>query len=236
MNDRADGKSGEPQQPSLVALLSSMQGALAVVGIFVYGALYISYAYFYDQLGLRPEDVGLNYGTTIARSSGLILLVVIPIIAVFLFTRRRRRPTLKRTPNSTVDLLMPASLRSSGSLPVGSGEAPSSLEESIVVVVPASLKTSEPPPDRGAPPPTRTSDLKDWVLKVSVGLLLVNLAFVLSQVARLPHEVTSRAADVEAGTEVSPLRLGPLTILDITAHRARITWIDNAASGSDLNT
>jgi hypothetical protein len=238
MSEKVDG---EPQQPSLVALLSRLQGALAVLGIFLYGALYIAYAYFYHRLGLRPEDVGLGYGTTILRSSGLIVLLVVPLlmIGIFLFMRRRRRPASERESDSAVDLLMSASLRSSESQSASGAtrrRGASVLGDSVVVVVPATLKPGESPPSRGVSPPTSTSNLGDWVLKLSLGVVLVVFPSVIYQAGRLPYAVTSRADAVEAGREVSPLRFGPLTILDITAHHARIAWIGEAPSGNDLNT
>jgi hypothetical protein len=210
MNERADARAEQPKQPSLIARLSSLQGALAVVGLFMYGALYIAYANFYNRLGVRPEDVGLGYGTTILRSSGLIVLLVIPLVvvsAVIIFLRRRRRSTLERTSSSAVDLLVPASFKPSESRTTGD-QTPqidvSALGESVVVVVPASIKAGQSPPSTGQSPssgsqyrPTNLAVVADWVTKILIGVLLVALPVFTS--VRLPNAVASRVTDVEQG-------------------------------------
>jgi hypothetical protein len=58
--------------------------ALTFIGILLYGILAYSYERFYEALGLEPHDVGLTYGTTLMRSSGFIIEIVVAT-GLFLF-------------------------------------------------------------------------------------------------------------------------------------------------------
>src|SRR6266566_2770816 len=66
----------------LAALLNVAQAGLAVVGVLLYGALYLAYSAFYDQFGLTPADVGFGYADTLLRSSGLLLLLTILLATI----------------------------------------------------------------------------------------------------------------------------------------------------------
>lgn len=70
--------------------LTRLAQSLTVLGALLYGFLAIAYAAFYNALGINPEDVGLNYVTTLTRSAGLvtILLLALFIIALAFIARR----------------------------------------------------------------------------------------------------------------------------------------------------
>jgi hypothetical protein len=56
--------------------LRRIAALLALFGVVLYVYLTIVYDHFYRVLHVEPADVGLSYGTTLSRSSGLILVVV----------------------------------------------------------------------------------------------------------------------------------------------------------------
>jgi len=65
--------------------LRRIAGVLALLGVISYVYLAIVYDRFYSALHVDPGDVGLSYGTTLSRSSGLIVIAVASIgIALFL--------------------------------------------------------------------------------------------------------------------------------------------------------
>jgi hypothetical protein len=68
-------------------------------GLVIYGYLSICYDRFYGSLGVDPNDVGLSYTGTLARSSGFVIicLVVLGYFAVAVpFDRMWRRRVLRR--------------------------------------------------------------------------------------------------------------------------------------------
>jgi ABC-type multidrug transport system fused ATPase/permease subunit len=53
---------------------------LTAVGVTLYGLLNIGYTAFYQQFGVSPYDVGLGYTNTLARSTGLVLILLLAIL------------------------------------------------------------------------------------------------------------------------------------------------------------
>jgi hypothetical protein len=68
--------------------LGHLPAVLIASGLLLYGYLSICYYRFYGSLGVDPNDVGLSYTGTLARSSGfvaaylLIVFFMIPLIGV----------------------------------------------------------------------------------------------------------------------------------------------------------
>jgi hypothetical protein len=83
-------------------------------GLLIYGYLNICYDRFYGSLGVDPNDVGLSYTGTLARSSGFVImcLVVFGYFAVGIpFDRMWRRRMLRRaTPRSNVVFVVVATV------------------------------------------------------------------------------------------------------------------------------
>src|SRR5690348_5817582 len=48
---------------------------VGLVGIALFGALFLCYERFYSTLGIDPEDVGDNYLYILSRSFGVILII-----------------------------------------------------------------------------------------------------------------------------------------------------------------
>jgi hypothetical protein len=150
---------------------------------------------------------------------------------------RCRGSTLGRVSGSTVRLFLPVTVR-----PDETPASDDNIGKPAVIVVPASLKSSESPTGPRRTAPTSSFDLGDYILKVTIGLVLVSLTSLLAQAALLPCEVVSRADEVQAGKPISAIKLGPLTILDIAApsrwyHMARhcTEWQQSWHAGTDLS-
>jgi hypothetical protein len=108
--------SPEPAHPSFLAGLRAaskrikesigpigdLKGPFALVGVLIYGAFRLSYDAFYGQLGLTPEEVGINpttvllravFGTLFFVGLGAVVVPVVYLLLSFLFIR-------KKTPSS----------------------------------------------------------------------------------------------------------------------------------------
>lgn len=69
----------------------ALPAVLAVGAALVYGLLIVAYSEFYSELGVRPSDVGLQYGPGIGGIAGVALLLVIAAaISLILFVAVRR--------------------------------------------------------------------------------------------------------------------------------------------------
>ena len=68
----------------------ALPAVLAVGAALVYGLLIVAYSEFYPELGVRPSDVGLQYGPGIGGIAGVALLLVIAAaISLILFVAAR---------------------------------------------------------------------------------------------------------------------------------------------------
>jgi len=80
------------------AVLGGFAPLLAIGAVMLYAFLNFAYDRFYGPLGVDPGDVGLTYGSTLARSSGFVItylliatvLLSIPL-SILIFRRRRGR-------------------------------------------------------------------------------------------------------------------------------------------------
>jgi hypothetical protein len=80
-----DNRSDNTWRPTLADVAS----AVTIAGIVVYGLLSVTYDRFYRALGIAPSDVGLTYGTTLANSVGMILLLAV-LLLIFITTGHLR--------------------------------------------------------------------------------------------------------------------------------------------------
>jgi hypothetical protein len=58
---------------------------LLTAGLFMYAYLSICYDRFYARLGVDPNDVGLSYTGTLARSSGFVIVYVVFAVSLLLY-------------------------------------------------------------------------------------------------------------------------------------------------------
>jgi uncharacterized membrane protein len=87
------GDASQGQQSSF-SWLSLGPAVIPAIGVLLYGALNIAYSLFYGRLGVSPEDVGLGYATTLSRSTGFVLVVVLGFVfgvSPLLWQRQLRR-------------------------------------------------------------------------------------------------------------------------------------------------
>jgi hypothetical protein len=77
---RADARVEEPPRPwrAIAELLAAL---VPMVGLVLYVLVRSYYNQFYGRLGIDPEDVGLDYATTLQSSLGLLFFVAIAVIA-----------------------------------------------------------------------------------------------------------------------------------------------------------
>jgi hypothetical protein len=83
--------------------LSQAPAVLLAGGLLIYGYLSICYETFYGSLGVDPNDVGLSYTGTLARSSGFVVicLVVFGYFALQIpYTRMRTRLARRKDPTA----------------------------------------------------------------------------------------------------------------------------------------
>lgn len=72
----------------------NLLASLTILGVVLYGLIRLWYQAFYGPFGLAPEDVGLDYAETLARSAGLIVWLTIllaPFVVLFVLLRERAR-------------------------------------------------------------------------------------------------------------------------------------------------
>lgn len=53
---------------------------LALAGLAVYGILVLAYSEFFQELGINPADVGVDYGKTLGGAAGLALVATIVVL------------------------------------------------------------------------------------------------------------------------------------------------------------
>lgn len=65
--------------------LSHTPALLLVGGLLMYAYLSLCYDLFYGRLGIDPNDVGLSYTGTLARSSGFVVVYLAVVFFVWLY-------------------------------------------------------------------------------------------------------------------------------------------------------
>jgi hypothetical protein len=84
-----DGTVIEKQAPRPTLKIPSVGDVLKFSGIaggVMYAALFLGYRKYYDILGVRPEDVGVNNTFILVRSIGFVLLAAISTASAILLT------------------------------------------------------------------------------------------------------------------------------------------------------
>jgi hypothetical protein len=71
--------------------LDHLPGLIVASGLLLYGYLSLNYYSFYSHLGVDPNDVGLSYTGTLARSSGFVLVYFLPALTLLVPPTRWRR-------------------------------------------------------------------------------------------------------------------------------------------------
>ena len=106
----SDG-SPEPDKNILDEIARALPAALAVGTALVYGLLILAYSEFYSELGVRPSEVGLQYGPGVGGIVGVaIVVVIVVVLSLLLFfigsrAYARRAPEKLPRPRSPVFVL-----------------------------------------------------------------------------------------------------------------------------------
>ena len=79
----------ERGQSFSLSSVSNVPALLTVFGIALYGLVNIGYSTFYHELGLNPDDVGLDYISILRRSTFLVLIALVIILAAFIYYTQR---------------------------------------------------------------------------------------------------------------------------------------------------
>lgn len=83
--------SSEPEKNVLEEIARALPAAFAVGAALVYGLLILAYSEFYSELGVRPSEVGLQYGPGVGGIAGVAIVVVIVVVmSLLLFFVGRR--------------------------------------------------------------------------------------------------------------------------------------------------
>ena len=192
------------QQDSSFGWLTYGPAVLTGVGVLIYGILNISYSLFYDRLGVRPEDVGLTYVTTLSRSTGFIALAAgVLAFGVFpLLIRRRLIRGYDRWAEQDIRHLE-SSMRDKGM---------DELEIRDRLAVRREFMDSE-----------RQDVLKQGKIGLATTISVAVVAvLVLFLTLSIPWFALPRASEARSGNEVSPIRILGLNILAVSAHKATI--------------
>ena len=80
-----------PRKNVLEEIARALPAAFAVGAALVYGLLILAYSEFYSELGVRPSEVGLQYGPGVGGIAGVAIVVVIVVVmSLLLFFVGRR--------------------------------------------------------------------------------------------------------------------------------------------------
>jgi hypothetical protein len=91
--DAPPAASSDPTRKNIVEEIAIvLPVALAVGAALVYGLLIVAYSEFYSELGVRPSDVGLQYGPGVGGIAGVaIVLVFVVLMSLLLLVVIGRR-------------------------------------------------------------------------------------------------------------------------------------------------
>jgi hypothetical protein len=57
--------------------ISALPATLAIAGVLVYGVLIVAYSEFYAELGVRPAEVGLEFGPGLGGLAGVAIILIV---------------------------------------------------------------------------------------------------------------------------------------------------------------
>jgi hypothetical protein len=239
-----------------VPWLSNATAILTVVGVIIYGLLNVGYSAFYQQFGISPDEVGLGYFGTLARSTGLVLII---LSAALLATA------------SYVSLIIARHARERLYLTVRAAE----LASLAVWLKASNAKNQEAEPSKGAQQSTaddaltnaikwhldmaaresvtaRESARASWLRALTpvegapadrtyartmarLVALLATIALIALLVIAVRGTCITRAESVQTGHPVAPISLLGLSLLAIHADPATVSPVGEAGQSAGLD-
>jgi hypothetical protein len=193
----------------------------ALAGFVLYVAMFLGYYRYYQDLGLRPEDVGVSNAYILVRSTAFVTFIVIlfGLLAFMYWQNSKIRYDQPFAPADWFRLAMVGL----ASLLLCSFEAfltpydwPSWVDPAVAVagslIIVVALYSAHKNQHEG------------WVV-FAVPALLLTVLFPATSIAARANDLGQQ---VLAGRQVSPLQIFNVPILDISAKFADVTWIGPA--------
>jgi hypothetical protein len=206
---------------------------LGILGIAVFGILFVAYHQFYSALGVTPEDVGVNYVYVLARSIGLMLIAALLLAyvgyQVLLMSTLQKREMLNKRERRSVIMTKKERVRSAvvGCVSIAAGvvfyiwlpddpfERAASIFAVVAVIATGTLSVAVALKGRRA----------ERLTFLGVGLMSLFLAFSVA-LATYARDLGKEAL---AGSVVEPVDLVGVPILDIEARAVAVQWVGPAA-------
>ena len=230
--------------------ITNATAILTVLGVILYGLLNVGYSAFYQQFGISPDEVGLGYFSTLARSTGLVfiflsaaLFATASYILLMVARHTRERPhaaalmeriASQRTELDALRIWMLA--RSEEAKEEGGGresaQEPQTIEQALLEAQ-AQEKAAQAQLDAirgGRLPRLANRSLSRTLGRVAIALAIIGLVAGLVMAVR--GISISRAESVKAGRPVGPISLLGLNLLAIHADAAIISPAGEASKSS----
>jgi MFS family permease len=186
-------------------LPSAALGAVAVIGVLVYGLLAAAYDKFYSELGLTPADVGVQYGKTLGGAAALavlasILVGALTLLILWLNRVQRASQRVRRVRRLFAPLVLVIVVAASLVAYLTRGLLAALTVAAAVALISYSILFEE---------------REQWRLGMAIGAAITVSWFILA--AFMAHEADITADKVKDGFWVEPPGSGGLVILSVRA-------------------
>jgi hypothetical protein len=199
------------QRLTLVGVAERLLAGAAVAGAAIYVLINALYIEFYDDFGVRPEDVGLDRVAVLGRAAwiALVAIAVVGLIgciyAIVTATSRLRAHRMK-----------PESDREH--VPERLPEKEKQEAEEHTVQERSETPETEMRRQEGE---LRTLLIKSWLLGIA---LLIATILILSVFVLFEHQVEAEVERVREGENVNGISL-LVPFIDVRSTRAKVTWL-----------
>lgn len=229
-----DGVQGEPNQPPathfadrLSKLLPEWKSLAAVAASFlgiVYVTLNAGYVKFYEGLGIHPEEVGFDRVAILGRTASLVF------IALFIALLAIMAVAAPQTRKARLRVLIGLEALAVGLANYGVVEhktwalflsIPPLLCLTYLLVTWTWGSAENPGTQRYKP---FVKSIAKWAIggAIFAGLIIIGW--------RLDDSIQHRINKVKQGKDVQPILFGSYPLFDISATRARGTWLDRSST------
>ena len=220
--DRTVNEQPTPHWPLDILRISSLADALkysAIVSAIIYAGLFLGYRKYYDRLGIRPEDVGINSTFILARSIGFIVLAVIGTGLAVLLTAWFNLVALKQRPWTRRHAIHLAAVGALWafvsaclvSLDYPHSELAASMSAALTIACVAMAQFSH-------------NSRRDKYI-ANAGLIVAAITIVLVPVVTAIVSAYRRADLVRQGKNSTAVTILGIPLLDVSAEKVRINWI-----------
>jgi hypothetical protein len=223
VEQQAEPVAGQPaaaQTPSLLGVVERLLAGAAVAGAAIYVLINALYIEFYDDFGVRPEDVGLDRLAVLGRAAwvALVGIAVVGLIgyAYAANTARNRRRAFRLKQESALQDALDR-IRADNSQDATKRSIDEYIEERI-----SELQREEQA--------LRTLVTTRFILG---GASLIFAVLILFGFYLFERKIEEEAARVKRGENVNGISL-VVPFIDVRATRANVTWIGDKERPSEL--